>query len=74
MTNCNIHGSNCERIHTGDVVRVVGEGAGYMQYGNVVEVRDGKWFVVNFPDGVEGAAEGVDKLDFYESELEKVSV
>lgn len=70
----------CERVHIGDVVRVVIEQVGYMTVGTVLSISLLGGIEVNFPDGAMNAddydmtQEETEVLYFIESELELVSV
>ena len=72
---CTQHGPRCERLHVGDIVRVVANGLGFAQSGNVTAVEN-EVVTVNFPDGVSDLLGDTitDDLMFNEAELEKVSV
>jgi hypothetical protein len=72
-TTCTVHGPTCERIHVGDVVRVVTGTIGYLQLGNVTAI-DGSLVTVNFPDGVSVEDDSLEyDIKYFEAELDKVS-
>lgn len=80
-TNCTARSLGiCERIHVGDVVRVVTEQLGYMSVGEVTAISPIGGITVSFPDGVSNADfynmafEDTLVLHFIESELENMSV
>jgi hypothetical protein len=64
--------SPCERIHEGDVVRIVVVGLGFMQYGLVTLDKGDDDYVVTFADGVAEDSE-ITELSYTEAELEKMS-
>jgi hypothetical protein len=78
MGDCQQHGPNCERIHVGDVVRVVAKGLGFWQPGTVLAIHQDKDRIredlisVHFPDGIPGLP-GENELTYIEAELEKLS-
>lgn len=72
MTACP-HGPGCQRLHVGDVARVVhGPQLGYQQLGEVVDV-DGGAIRLRFLDGVDGLVEPDLELHYFESELHRES-
>jgi hypothetical protein len=69
----------CERIHVGDVVKVVIEQVGYMTVGEVLAISPLGGITVRFPDGAMNAEEygltqeETEIMHYIESELDVVT-